>query len=250
MRRYAGYLIAVAVCLALAAFFTFALTGYGFLGLCFVALAALILVFMGLKALSRRREKAARRLRRALIVLLILFFAAAGATEAVVIAHAAPSAGGEDYAIVLGAGVNGTVPSLSLHRRLEAALKYAGENPNATLILSGGQGRGEEISEARCMFDWLTRNGVDADRLIMEDNSTSTRENLTFSREIIDSLGGTEKPVAIVTAGYHLARAELMAGDLGYETVTSYPAPAGYPVLELNYYLREIPAIWVYLLTR
>lgn len=244
------YLIPAGVCLILSAFFRFALVGYGFLGLCFFALAALILLFLGLSGLKRKHERAAKRLKTVLISLLILFSAAAAATETYIVVNGTSSAGGEKYAVVLGAGVNGTTPSLSLLRRLEAALDYANDNPDATLILSGGQGRGEDISEARCMYDWLTARGVEPERLILEDRSTSTEENLTFTRAIIGSLGPADGPVAVITAGYHLARARLMAADLGYGAVTACPAPAGYPLLELNYYLREIPAIWWYLIRR
>lgn len=253
MKKYAGYLISATVCLVLAAFFRFALMGYGFLGLCLAALAALILCFMGLKILSKRHEKAALSLKKVLIYLIIIGLLAASVTEAVVISECVAAGAGESgerYAIVLGAGVNGAVPSRALRARLEAALAFARENPDAALILSGGQGPGEDISEAQCMFNWLTQHGVTPERLILEDKSTSTEENLSFSREKLREHGAENEPVAIITAGYHIARARLMAGDLGYQTVTARAAFTGYPILELNYFLREIPAIWVYLLTR
>ena len=100
------------------------------------------------------------------------------------------------------------------------------------------------------MANWLTQRGVEPERLILEDRSTSTKENLTFSREILRSLGAENERVCVITAGYHLARAELMAEDLGYRSLNRKAAPPGYPLLELNYYLREIPAVWWYLLTR
>lgn len=244
------YWIPAGISAVLGLFFRFGLVGYGFLGLCFLALAVLILVFMGLGLLARRHEKTAKRLKTALFIVLSVFFLAAAATEGYVVSKAADDSGGEKYAVVLGAGVNGTTPSLSLHRRLEAASEYLRENPDAVLILSGGQGPGEDISEAQCMFNWLTQRGADPERLLLEDRSTSTRENLTFTREILLSQGAGGEKVCVITAGYHLARAELMAEDLGYGDVSAKAAPAGYPLLELNYYLREIPALWWYLLTR
>lgn len=244
------YLTLAALCAVLGLFFTFALVGYNFLGLCFFALMTLIMVFWGLKALKKRHEKAARGLKTALLVVLAVLFIAAAVTEGYVVSKAAGDAVGEKYAIVLGAGVNGTVPSLSLAKRLEAALAFAQDEPEAVLILSGGQGNGEDISEAQCMFEWLTARGVAPERLRLEDRSTSTKENLTFSREILKDLGAEEERVCLITAGYHLARAGLMAEDLGYRSVAPLAAPAAYPFLELNYYLREIPAIWWYLLNR
>ncbi|MCD7957040.1 MAG: YdcF family protein [Lachnospiraceae bacterium] len=95
-----------------------------------------------------------------------------------------------DYVIVLGAQVRGTNPSRALLKRLERAAEYAEENPDTILILSGGQGPDEGISEAECMYRYLTGAGVSEDRLIREDASTSTQENLLFSAEIIHSLAG------------------------------------------------------------
>ncbi|MCD7885036.1 MAG: YdcF family protein [Lachnospiraceae bacterium] len=93
-----------------------------------------------------------------------------------------------DYVIVLGAQVRGEKPSRALLKRLERAAEYADENPDTLLILSGGQGPDEGISEAECMYRYLVEAGVSEDRLIREDASTSTRENLLFSAEIIRGL--------------------------------------------------------------
>ncbi len=98
-----------------------------------------------------------------------------------------------DYVIVLGAQVRGTSPSLSLKKRLERAAEYAEENPGTIFILSGGQGPDEGISEAECMYQYLVAAGVPEDRLIKEDASTSTRENLTFSAEIIRGLAADKE---------------------------------------------------------
>ena len=92
--------------------------------------------------------------------------------------------GSNDYAIILGAKVNGEIPSLSLQYRLDAALDYAKENPHVYLILSGGQGAGEHISEAKAMKRFLVENGIQEERLLIEDMSTSTYENLLYSIEM------------------------------------------------------------------
>lgn len=251
MKRYRAYLITAAVFFALSVFFIFALAGYGFLGLCFFGASALTLLYMGLKALGAKREKPARTLKRILTCAVLLGALAAAVTETVIIAEAvsAGKSGGE-YAIVLGAGVNGTKPSLSLKARLEAALKFAGDNPESTLILSGGQGGGEDISEAQCMYNYLVDRGVDPGRLILEDKSTDTRENLTYSLEKLRALDPNFGSVTVITAGYHIARARMMAEDLDYPETTARAAHTRLPFLELNYYLREIPAIWWYLISK
>jgi uncharacterized SAM-binding protein YcdF (DUF218 family) len=148
-----------------------------------------------------------------------------------------------DCLIVLGAGVNGTVPSLSLVWRLRAAEDYLEKYPNAYCIVSGGQGRGENITEAECMRIWLTDNGVDPKRIIMEDKASSTEENIRFSFEIGEKMGFDS--YAVVTADYHVYRASLIAEKMGTD-VQMVSARTGYPVLALNYYLREAFALWYY----
>ena len=95
------------------------------------------------------------------------------------------------YVIVLGAGVNGSVPSLSLRERIDAAYEYLVAYPQAICIVSGGQGNNEDISEAECMFRELTAMGIEADRVWMEDKATSTRENLRFSLALIEQRTGS-----------------------------------------------------------
>ncbi len=253
MKKVRGTLVAASVLLVLAGFFKFAMLGYSFLSLCLAGCAALTLCYMGLDLLSAKHPKVARRLKTVLTSALALGAIALAATETVIVAqrlNARASGKPENYAVVLGAGVNGTAPSRALRTRLEAAQRFAGENPQAVLILSGGKGPGEDISESRCMFDWLTAHGVAPERLIMEDRSTNTVENLIFSREKLRELGAEGENVTVITGGYHIARARLMAADLGYPSTTARPAYSGYPVLELNYYLREAPAIWWYMMTR
>ena len=117
-----------------------------------------------------------------------------------------------DTIIVLGAGVNGSTPSLSMCNRLDAALAYLNANPAATVIVSGGQGPGEDITEAKAMADYLTAHGIDSARIVQEDRSRTTRENLENSFAILRARGGDPADgVGIVTSEYHLYRAKRMA---------------------------------------
>ena len=144
-----------------------------------------------------------------------------------------------DYVVVLGAHVKGDVPSKALELRLKAALKYARENEDTTLILSGGQGFGEEITEAECMENYLTAHGISKKRLVLEEKSTSTKENLKFSDELT---GCSKKNTGILSNNFHVYRAVKLAEKLGYE----YPcgiAAASDPVMQVHYVVREVAAL-------
>lgn len=116
--------------------------------------------------------------------------------------------------VVLGCQVRGDVPSLTLRNRMDAAYDYLAANPGAKAVLSGGQGDGENISEAQCMFDYLTKKGISADRLYIEDRSTTTNENIKFSKAVIEE-NGLDPDLAIVTDWYHEYRASVIARRAG-----------------------------------
>ncbi len=122
--------------------------------------------------------------------------------------------GKNDYAIILGAKVNGETPSLSLRYRLDAALEYANKHPHVQLILSGGKGPGEDISEGESMKKYLVGNGIDENRLIVESKSTSTYENIMNSKAMMPS---SKKSVTIISSDYHLERAKRIARILNLE---------------------------------
>ena len=126
------------------------------------------------------------------------------------------ASGKHTYLIVLGAKVKpGGVPSLSLQYRLDAALDYLKENPYTKVIVSGGQGPDEEQTEASFMRDYLIANGIEKSRIITEEQSTSTYENLYYSFALLPE---TEQAVTIVSNDFHLRRATYIANELGYET--------------------------------
>ncbi len=227
-----GFYIAAGMILVVAAFLRFALIGYSFLAYCLVCAAAVVLIY---GFLLRRKYK---KLLILLTVLLVIGFALFLVMEIPVIVD---SFGDEDvdadYIIVLGAGVNGSVPSLSMVNRLTPTIEYLESHPDCVAILTGGQGEGENLSEAQAMYDYLTDRGVAPERLIMEDKATSTEENLKFSFDII---GGElhSSIIAVVSSEYHLHRAKTMAAMLGVE-VYGIPGRTSYPVLMINYFIRE-----------
>lgn len=122
----------------------------------------------------------------------------------------------EDALIVLGAALRGDVPNVPLMYRLDAAYDYALRNPKVLIVVSGGQGPGETIPEGVAMATYLMNKGLPKERLIIESASTSTFENFTFSKELLD--GRFQKPytVAFISNQFHLLRAGLMAQKMGY----------------------------------
>ncbi|MBR0062690.1 MAG: YdcF family protein [Oscillospiraceae bacterium] len=249
MKKYASYLITAAACLAVGLFFRFALMGYRVLGYGFMLIALAALYFMALKILEPKAPRAAKFLDKLGSYGIILFSFALVITVAMIAVDAkGEDNGGADYAIVLGAGVNGEEPSASLAARLRAAKEYAEANPDCVIIVSGGKGSGENISEAECMRRWLVRNGVDEARIIMEDRSERTEENLAFSREIILSREPDfDGRVCVITEIYHVTRAKLFARKAGFESVVSAWGWTGLPVLTANYYIREALGVWHFL---
>lgn len=117
--------------------------------------------------------------------------------------------------VVLGCQVKGTVPSHTLRMRLDAAYDYLTAKPEAKAVLSGGKGDNEHISEAECMYNYLTEKGISPDRLFLEDRSTNTNENISFSEDVIKKNGLNEN-IAIVTDWYHEYRASIICKRLGY----------------------------------
>lgn len=183
-----------------------------------------------------RRLRRLKWLRITATVALCLFIVFFIIVEALVISGM--NAEGEDdleYIIVLGAHVRGTTPSAALRWRITRAYEYLTENPNTVAILSGGQGSGEEISEAECMRRELTALGISESRLILEDNSTSTAENMEFSFRIIGDLSAR---VGIVTNNFHVWRGVRSARAVGAENICGISAPFKNALL-LHYMVRE-----------
>ena len=213
---------------------TFRASGYHYTSALPFTAAALLLVFrFGKRGLKRLVGGAAA-------LALALFLAAE-----IPILHAALTASESDapYVIVLGAAVYGETPSISLRHRSDRAITHLKRNPGAVAVVSGGQGKGEDISEAECMRRYLRNKGVAADRILKEDRSTSTLENLTFSKEAIEAAGGDPRYVAVVSSSYHLYRARRLAAAMGMEA-DGLASTDGYPVYMTGMYIREAVAVW------
>ena len=232
-----------------ALFFQFCMIGYSFSALVCLSIVGIIFVYKALRLLGSKYPQDARTLKRIFTILLCIGLLVVGITEAIIIkASFGDPRQHCDYMVVLGAGVRGDVPSLSLRNRIDAAYDYLTEHPDVTAILSGGQGEGENITEAQCMFDHLTAMGIDESRLWMEDQATSTWENLNFSLDMIEERTGQRpEKLGVLSSEYHLFRASLFADACGVEFL-GIPAKTTKLSLRVNYFMREVAGVWHYLL--
>jgi len=126
----------------------------------------------------------------------------------------------EDALIVLGAGVRGDRVTLPLKLRLDRALEYHEKNPSALIIVSGGQGVGETVTEAYAMKKYLVEKGVPEELIIEEDKATSTSENMKYSKRILDGIYGGDVSICFVTNNFHVYRSSRLAKMAGFENVT------------------------------
>ena len=146
----------------------------------------------------------------------------------------------ENVIIVLGCRIKGDKPSLSLIKRVDIAYKFLIKNPKTLAILSGGQGADENLSEALCMYNILLEKGIDKKRLIMEDKSTNTDENIRFSLKFIEDFS-LSKSTAIATSEYHQLRAKLICKRYG---ITAYAQSSQTKLTILpTFLLREVLGI-------
>ena len=126
--------------------------------------------------------------------------------------------GTHDYAIILGAKVKpGGVPSQALANRLHAAVEYLNTYPQVQVIVSGGQGPDEDRTEASVMQAYLIEYGISEERILLEDQSTSTYENLLYSKELLPD---HETAVTIISNDFHLRRASFIAEKVGLQSDT------------------------------
>lgn len=143
--------------------------------------------------------------------------------------------------IVLGCKVNGGKPSLMLKRRLNSAAEYLKNNPDVPCIVSGGKGSDEKISEAKAMKIYLVECGIDSSRILTEDKSVNTYENISNSLAMLDKQSGE---IAIVTDGFHQYRAGYIAKTLGFDaSAINAQTTINSIALAPTYYIRELMAI-------
>lgn len=220
------------------------------LGVMLPLVAGIPLLLIGLFLPGFRKLVKRSRIIRAIAFLISLVYLlsalAFAVTTGLILANSAEPADGADVVIVLGGGIRGRTPTLSLKYRLDAAKEYLDRNPDTVVILSGGRGSDEAVSEAEVMRDYLVSRGVPEERTIMEDRSSSTEENFRFSKAIIDERFGEGAVAVFATNRFHVFRSELVAKREGL-SAEGIPAP-GVWYITPNDYMRECVAIVIYFL--
>ncbi|MFR6334754.1 MAG: YdcF family protein [Oscillospiraceae bacterium] len=228
MKHKASWILAIVLVIA-GCVLRFAMPGHDFLGYTLWGIAVLVFLFP-------RLPRAGRAVLGVLVCAGLIVFAV---FEIPVVRDARTDTGAHPNAIiVLGRA------STAAHRRCHVqparrCADYLGANPDALAVVSGGQGEGEDITEARAMADYLTAHGIDSARIVQEDQSRTTRENLENSFAILRARGyAPADGVGIVTSEYHLCRAKRMARALGAEPV-GIAAETTLPSMRINYFIRE-----------
>lgn len=147
-----------------------------------------------------------------------------------------------DYILVLGARLYGSTPSPSLKERLDKVLEFEKFHEDIKVVVCGGQGEDEDITEAKAMKLYLVGNGIDEDRIILEEKSTTTYDNIKFAREIIQKNDSRENiNILLVTSNYHIFRSKFLAKRLGF---IPFGLPAKTPkTVFIQSYIREYFAI-------
>ena len=239
MHNMKGWIVSCVVLAVLAAFFFFCLRGYSYISYTLLFIAFFIFVM-------HTGSKPVRTIVIILTSIGVLYFCA---VEVLILSNARTDKNSEKgYLVVLGAAVHGSTPSLSLQNRLYGALNYLENYPDCKAVVCGGQGKGEDISEAQCMKDWLIARGIAEERILSEDQSTSTMENLTNAKAIILEDGGSADDVAILSSNYHLYRAKEMAKSIGM-VPAGVASPMGYPIYTVGMFIREafgVTHIWAF----
>ena len=149
--------------------------------------------------------------------------------------------GSPQVMIILGCQVHPWGPSVLLQDRLDEALNYLEDHPDMTVIVSGGQGRDEPTTEARAMADYLIEEGVEDENILLEDQSHNTAQNFQYTAQLLEKEGYdvSETPVLVVSNGFHLTRARMLADRAGFDEVSTLAAPSSHLPSRLKMYVRE-----------
>lgn len=145
--------------------------------------------------------------------------------------------------IVLGCQVYPWGPSILLQDRLDEALDYWRDHPDILVVVSGGQGADEPSTEAQAMYDYLVANGVEEERILKEEHSHNTYENLRDSFDLLKETVHQEEmgQVLVVSNGFHLTRVRMLFDRTweGTYSLSTLAAPSTHTLSRLKMYVRE-----------
>ena len=215
-------------------------------GTVFIMAVGMFIAFFGLtyaKVSDAKIDRLLLRSRLFLLGVLLLGVISFVWIETLVLQAARPdSVVNAKYAVVLGAGLRGDQPSQTLKNRLDKGVEYLRENPEAKIVAAGGVGAAATLSEAEVMKRYLTAQGIAETRVLLEDKSRTTDENLKFTKALIIAREGMPAhSIAVITSDYHLYRAKQIAGKY-YPQVQGLAAESAL-MLKINYAIREYFAV-------
>lgn len=194
------------------------------IGVGFILISGLVMTASGVMLLFKRTVRWLDRHRliaRLALSAVLLFILSLVTMEGFVIHEANHNDSNvkADVVLIPGAAIVGDRPSRALQHRLDKALPYIWDNPNAVIIVSGAKGFDETLSEAEVMKQYLVDNGINGSRIIPEEKATNSIGNVGYSKEIIDGLKFDHKPkVMIITNDFHIFRMKLLARVQGMDT--------------------------------
>ncbi len=198
-----------------------------------------------------RGRSGARKWLLALLAMVVAGAVAFGALEAYISLHSRDKAVGDPQVMVIfGCQMRRDGPSILLRDRLDTALAYWEEHPDMKIIVTGGKGDDEHISEAQGMYDYLTAHGVDGAQIFMEDKSRNTWQNINNTFALMEREGWSlTGDVLLVSSGFHLARIEMLwdrvrAGILRGEEyndqhISTLAAPVSHAPSRVQMFFRE-----------
>lgn len=226
-RIFGGLLIAVTLLAVICLYTNYALFFALYCGVCCLLLPPVA------TAIRNRSEKVYRVSRAVFLTLFFAFvayFTFVSTLMGVTMTRAVPPSGCD--VVILGSGVKDGKPDIMLKDRLDTAATYLLENPDSRAICCGGTDPRDQLSEAEVMRRYLVNKGVDNHRILLDEQSTSTEENIRFA---VTLMGEEERPIAICSSNFHLYRAKMFAGKEGLGEVSLLAAPT--PAMLL-------PAFW------
>ena len=179
------------------------------------------------------------------VALVIVLLVTMVVTGCMILLRGVGSTGECTHLIVLGNKSEGSTPSPLLRDRIDAAAKYMEKNPNVIAVATGYQSKEADISEARMIYNGLTERGIAPERILLEEQASSTRENFQFSLELLENKYGTvPKKLGVVSSEFHLLRVNMIAKDLQLD-VRTVPAGTSDTQAFFTYFVREIFMVWL-----
>lgn len=189
---------------------------------------------------GKRPGSGLKKLLYAILAVILAGVVCFGVSFGVVLGGSRDDINGEpDIMIVLGCQVMPWGPSVTLQDRLNEALLWLEDHPNTTVVVTGGKGTDELLSEAQAMANYLMEHGFPEERILLEDRATNTKENLIYSKELLQLEEGED--VILVSNGFHLARARMLWHRLGGERgdLSTLAAPMSHRPSMIKMHLRE-----------